>query len=122
MVEQVRRRNVIIGAVTVAAIAISFALALRARDRVDVPLIIVAPVGTFVRLDGDEPRVLPSQPNTSTALASYYFLTEAGEHGVVFQEPGAARHEQSITVRPTRMPVIYTLLRDTLSEMRNRSE
>jgi hypothetical protein len=122
MAEQVQRRNVIVGAITVAAIAISFALALRARDSMDVPVIIVAPAGTLVRLDGDQPRILPSQPNTSPALASYYFLTRAGEHGVIVQAPGGVRHEQSITVRPTRMPVIFTLLRDTLREMRDRSE
>jgi hypothetical protein len=122
MAERVQRRNVIVGAITVTAIAVSFALALRARQNVDVPLIIVAPAGTLVRLDGDDPRILPSQPNTSSVLASYYFMTSGGEHDVLFQEPGGARREQSITVPSTRLPVIYTLLRDTLREMRNRSE
>ena len=122
MAEKVQRRNVVVGAITIAALAISFALALRARARVDVPLLIVAPAGTVVTLDGDEPRVLPSQPNTSNILGSYYFLTDAGEHEVTFQEPGGAQRSQAITIRKTRLPVIFTLLRDTLREMRNRSE
>jgi hypothetical protein len=121
MQERTSRRNAVLGGITITAIIISFALALRARDRVDVPVVIVAPVGTAVELDGDEPRVLPPQPNTPSTLASFYFLTEAGEHEVRFQERGGAARTQAITVRASRMPVIYTLLRDTLREMRERT-
>jgi hypothetical protein len=122
MAEHIQRRNIVVGAITIAALAASFILALRVRDRVDVPLVIVAPAGTAVTVDGEDPRVLPSQPNTPNTLASYYFLTNAGEHEVRFQAPGRARREQSITIRETRVPVIFTLLRDTLREMRNRTE
>lgn len=115
-------RNAILGAVTVTAIAISFILAIRARDRVDVPLVIVAPLGTKVELDGDRPRTLPPQPNTPNTLASFYFLTEAGEHDIRFQEPGHPVRTQSVNVLPSKMPVIFTLLRDTLREMRERGQ
>ena len=122
MAEQVQRRNVIVGAITIAALGISFALAWRARDRVEVPLVIVAPTGTAVTVDGQDPRVLPSQPNTSSTLGSYYFRTAAGEHEVRFQQPGRPGRIQAITIPATRLPVIYTLLRDTLREMKDRSE
>lgn len=115
------RRTAIIGALTLTALAVSFVLAIRARDRVDVPLVIVAPTGTAVALDGESPRVLPQQPGTSATLDSYYFLTEAGEHEVSFQEPGRPARRQSVTVQRSRMPVIYTLLRDTLRAMQQRS-
>lgn len=115
------RRTAIIGALTLAALAISLVLAIRARDRVDVPLVIVAPKGTAVEVDGERPRVLPQQPGTSTALDSYYFMTAAGEHEVNFQEPGRPARRQSVTVQAGRMPVIYTLLRDTLREMQQRT-
>jgi hypothetical protein len=114
-------RNAIVGAITLTAIAVSFILAIRARDRVDVPLVIVAPVGTTVELDGDQPRELPQQPNTPNTLASYYFLTESGDHQIRFQEPGRPAREQSVNVPPSNMPVIFTLLRDTLREMKERS-
>jgi hypothetical protein len=122
MQEKSSRRNAVVGAITLTAIAISFVLAIRARDRVDVPLVIVAPVGTVVELDGDSPRRLPQQPNTSESLASYYFMTDAGEHHVRFQEPGGPMRNQAITVPATRLPVIYTLMRDTLREMKERGE
>ena len=121
MAERTSNRNAILGAITLAALAISFILAIRARDRVDVPLVIVAPQGTTVELDGEKPRQLPPQPNTPSSLASFYFLTQAGEHEVRFQEPGRPEREQNLTVPPSRMPVIYTLLRDTLREMKERS-
>jgi hypothetical protein len=120
MAERRFNRNAILGAITLTAIAASFVLAIRSRDRVDVPLVVVAPVGTTVELDGDAPRRLPQQPNTPNTLASYYFLTEAGRHTVRFQEPGRAVREQSIDIAPSRMPVILTVLRDTLREMKER--
>lgn len=122
MAEGIKRRNVIIGALTIAALAVSFVLALRMRARIDVPVVIVAPAGTVVTMDAQEARILPSRPNTSSALASYYFSTTAGLHEVRFQQPGRPRRMQDITVPSTRLPVIYTLLRDTLRELRNRSE
>ena len=122
MAEPIKRRNVIIGALTIGTLAISFVLALRTRARIDVPVVIVAPVGTVVTMDAQDPRILPSQPNTSSALASYYFATTAGPHEIRFQQPGRPRRSQDVIVPPTRLPVIYTLLRDTLREMRNRSE
>ena len=121
MQDKTSRRNVIVGAITVTALIVSFVLALRARDRVDVPLVIVAPAGTVVEVAGEEPRLLPQQPNTDNTLSSYYFLMEAGEHDVEFQEPGRQRRSQTLTVRASRVPVIYTLLRDSLREMRERT-
>ena len=121
MQDRKSRRTAITGGLTLTALAVSFVLAIRARDRVDVPLVIVAPAGTTVELDGERPRVLPQQPGTSASLDSYYFLTEAGQHVVRYQEPGQAARQQSVTVHRSRMPVIYTLLRDTLREMQQRS-
>ena len=122
MAEKVQRRNVIIGAITIVALGISFALAWRARDRSEVPLVIVAPAGTAVTVDGQDPRVLPSQPNTSPSLDSYYFRTAAGEHEVRFQQPGRVARVQAITIPATRLPVIYTVLRDTLRALKERAE
>lgn len=112
----------IVGGITLAALVISFALAWRARDRVDVTVIILAPAGTAVRVDGEQPRALPRQPNAPSRLVSLYFVIPAGEHEVTFQEPGRGGRTQSISIPATRLPVIYTLLRDTLREMRERTE
>jgi hypothetical protein len=49
-------------------------------------------------------------------------MIEAGDHDVRFQEPDRPLRVQSIAVRRSGMPVIYTLLRDTLREMKNRNE
>lgn len=120
MPEMSSRRNAVIGGITLTAIALSFILALRARDRVDVALVIVAPAGTMIEVDGDAPRRLPAQPNTSAALASYYFITDAGDHQVRFQEPGRPVRTQPITVPATDLPVIFTLMQDTLRAVRER--
>lgn len=122
MPERSSRRNAVIGGITLTALALSFILALRARDRVDVPLVIVAPVGTVIEVDGDTPRRLPAQPNTSAALASYYFMIEAGDHQVRFHEPGRPARTQPITVPATRLPVIFTLMQDTLRALRERGK
>jgi hypothetical protein len=108
------RRQAIIGVLTVIVLIAAFVLAWRARRYNDVPFVVVAPVGTVVTLDGLKPRVLRNQPNTSSTLASFYFLTDAGPHQVRFQEPGKSSHEQSVAIEASRLPVIYTLLRDTL--------
>lgn len=118
MSERIERRNTIIGAITIGALLISFILAIVARRKVDVPVVVVAPVGTVVTLDGDAARQLPAQPNTPSTLASYYFLTNAGAHEVGFQEPGRPGRVQLVTIPETKLPVILTLLRDTLREMK----
>lgn len=122
MPENESRRNTIIGAITIGAIITSFVLALMARRKVDVPFIVVAPVGTVVTLDGAKARALPDQPNAPSTLASFYFLTDPGDHEVRFQEPGKPQRVQSVDVAETRLPVIYTLLRDTLRPMATRNQ
>jgi hypothetical protein len=119
--DRLSRRNTFVGAVTVTALIASFALAVLARGKADVPVVIVAPAGSMIRLDGDTPRELPPQPNTPNTLASYYFLTQPGVHEVRFQEPNGPHRSQDLSIPASRVPVIYTLLRDTLREMKARS-
>ena len=118
--DRISSRNTIIGAITITALIVSLVLAVMARRKVDVPVVIVAPVGTVVRMDGEKPRELPQQPNTPNTLASYYFLAQPGDHEVKFQEPNRAPRNQTVTIETSRVPVIYTLLRDTLREMKAR--
>ena len=115
------RRHLILGAMTIIALAASFYLAIMARRQTDVPLVLIAPVGTTVTIDGKQPRLLPNQPRAAEDLASFYFLTTAGEHEISFRRPGGAPRVQVISVAETRLPVIYTLLRDTLYEMKGRT-
>lgn len=116
------RRTALIGAITLAALVISFILAIRAGDGRPVPLIIVVPQGTQVELEGADRRTLPEQPNTSEGLTSYYFQADAGRRDVTFREPGKAGRTQTIEIPAQRDPVIYTLLQDTLRPMRQTSE
>lgn len=116
------RRTALIGAITLAALVISFILAIRAGDGRPVPLIIVVPEGTQVQLEGADQRDLPEQPNTSEGLTSYYFQADAGRRDVTFRETGKPARTQSIEIPARRAPVIYTLLRDTLRLMQQTSE
>ncbi len=116
------RRTAVIGAITVAALVVSFILAIRAGDGRPVPLIIVVPEGTQVQLEGADRRDLPEQPNTSEGLTSYYFQADAGKRDVTFREPGKPVRIQSIEIPAQRQPVIYTLLRDTLRPMQQTTE
>lgn len=110
-----------IGALTVTALVASFALAIFARGgRTDMPLVIVAPAGTTITLDGRRPRDLPNQPNTPGGLSSYYFYVDEGDHEVRFREPGKPERAQVLTIPESRLPIIYTLLKDTLRQMRSR--
>ncbi|HET9440810.1 MAG TPA: hypothetical protein VFO52_11590 [Longimicrobiales bacterium] len=113
-------RTALIGALTLLALVATFILAVLTRRPSNVPVVIVAPAGTAVALDGSKPRLLPDQPNTAAGLSSYYFLTRPGEHEVQFREPGKADRVQSLQIPEGSLPVIYTLLRDTLREMRAR--
>ena len=119
---QKRPQTALIGALTIVALAASFIFAIMARGRSNMPLVIVAPAGTVLTVNDRKPRDLPSQPNTPGDLASYYFFVDAGEHQVRFQEPGKAERAQVLVIEETRMPIIYTLLKDTLREMRARSK
>ncbi len=118
--ERLSRRNTIVGAITVTALIASFGLAVLARGKPDVAVVIVAPAGTVVRLDGETPRELPQQPNTPNTLVSYYFLTEPGTREARFREPSAPERTQMLDINASRVPVIYTLLRDSLREMKAR--
>ena len=113
------RRQSMIGAIALLGLAALFAFAIMARTHTDISLVVVAPAGTRVRVDGNEPRRLPEQPNTSSALASFHFTTTSGAHQVIFQEPGKPQREQTIELEATRLPVIYTLLRDSLRELQS---
>ena len=110
----------LIGALTIVALVASFWLAIRARGvgNANMPLVIVAPSGTIVKVNGRNPRDLPNQPHTPDGLASYYFFVDEGEYQVSFREPGKAERLQMLDIEPTRSPIIYTLLKDTLRLMR----
>ena len=111
----------LIGALTIVALVTSFWLAIRARGGgSNMPLVIVAPTGTVVKVNGRNPRDLPNQPNTPGGLASYYFFVDEGEYQVSFREPGKSERLQMLEIPESRLPVIYTLLNDTLREMRSR--
>jgi hypothetical protein len=101
-------------------LATSFVLALQARSQGEVPVVVVAPAGTIVTLDGKRPRTLPPPPNTSTELSSFYFMSDAGAHEIRFQEPGGIERVQHLAIQQSRLPVMYTLLRDTLRELKAR--
>jgi hypothetical protein len=110
-----------IGLLTLTALVASFALAIFARGgRRDMPLVIVAPTGTVVTVNDQRPRDLPSQPNTPGGLSSYYFFVDEGEQAVRFREPGKPERVQVLDIPATRLPIIYTLLKDSLREMRSR--
>lgn len=118
---QKRPRTALIGALTIVVLAASFILAIMARAKPDVAFVVVAPAGTSVILSDHEARNLPNRPSTSEGLASHYFMIQPGEHEVRFKQPGRAEAAQLVTVPPSRMPVIYTLLNDTLREMKSRN-
>jgi hypothetical protein len=111
------RRTAVIGALTLAALIISFILAIRARAPAQVQLVIVAPAGSEVRVEGARSRTLPEQPHTSEGLTSFYFTITPGHHEVRFRERGKAERIQAIEVAAQNRPAIYTLLRDTLRAM-----
>jgi hypothetical protein len=115
---QKKSRTALIGALTIIVLAVSFTLAILARGEADVPLVVVAPEGTLITLDDREARQLPRQPSTSEGLASHYFMVQPGEHDVRFKQPGRPESVQVITVPTSDMPVIFTLLNDTLREMK----
>ena len=113
-------RTALIGAITVMALIAVFLLAVLSRKQSDVPLVIVAPQGTAIEVDGREPRVLPAQPGTDAALASFYYLIPPGEYAVRYRQPGAGERVQKVQVANSDRPIIYTLLRDSLHEMQAR--
>jgi hypothetical protein len=118
--QQKRPRTALIGALTIVALIASFVLAIMARGHDNIALVIVTPEGTTVSIGDREARELPNRPATSEGLASHYFMVDAGEHDITFKEPGKPQSVQSVTVPDSRMPVIYTLMRDTLREMKPR--
>lgn len=116
-----RPRTALIGALTVIALSASFVLAIMSRGRTEMPLVIVAPAGTAITVNDRKPRDLPEQPGTPGGLSSHYFFVDVGEYQVRFQEPGKPERLQTLRIEPAREPIIYTLLNDTLREMRARS-
>lgn len=106
---------------TVVALFASFLLAILSRGRTEMPLVIVAPTGTTVTVNDRKPRDLPEQPGTPGGLSSHYFFVDVGEYDVRFREPGKPERLQTLHIEPTREPIIYTLLNDTLRAMRARS-
>jgi hypothetical protein len=116
-----RPRTALVGALAIVALFGSFVLAIMSRGRTDMPLVIVAPSGTSVTVNDRQPRDLPQQPNTSQGLSSYYFFVDQGDHEVRFREPGKAERLQTLTIPASRVPIIYTLLNDTLREMKARN-
>ena len=118
---QKKPRTALIGALTILVLAVSFTLAILARGEPDIPLVVVAPEGTVVTLNDREARQLPNQPSTSEGLASHYFMVQPGEHDVRFKQPGRPESVQVITVPSSDMPVIFTLLNDTLREVKARA-
>jgi hypothetical protein len=115
---QKRPRTALIGALTIIVLAASFILAIRARGNPDVALVIVAPEGTSVRLNDAAARELRNRPTNSEGLASHYFTVHPGDHDVRFKQPGRPETVQMINVPSSDMPVIFTLLNDTLREMK----
>ena len=118
---QKKSRTALIGALTIVVLAISFMLAIRARGNPDVALVVVAPEGTRITLNDREARDLPNRPSTSEGLASHYFMVRPGDHDVRFKQPGRPEAVQMISVPSSDMPVIFTLLNDTLREMKARA-
>ena len=113
-------RTAWIGAITIAAIFASFLLAILARKQTHVPFVVVAPLNTVVELDGNKPRVLPNEPRRSSELVSYYFRIRPGEHEVTYRLGDGIVKRQSVQISNSEYPVIYTLLDDSLHEMKPR--
>ena len=118
---QKKPRTALSGALTIAVLATSFILAILARGQADVALVVVAPEGTVITLNDREARELPDRPSTSEGLASHYFMVQPGDHDIRFKLPGRPESVQLISVPASKMPVIFTLLNDTLREMKARA-
>ena len=115
------RRHRLLGAITIVALFGSVLLAILAKKQTDVPFVVVAPINTAIELDGAKPRILPSEPRGSATQATYYFRAKPGEHEVILQHADGRILKQVVTISASDYPVIYTLLNDSLHEMRARS-
>ena len=111
-----------IGALAIVALTASFIVAILARGKTEIPLVIVAPVGTTITLEDRVARNLPNAPNMSEGLASHYFMVDEGQYRVRIRQPGKPEAVQDLDIPASRVPVIYTLLNDTLREMKARGE